>query len=204
MTTLAPDPTSPSPQRKAVARHALSVFGGEPVVHAYNHDEVDMSIDLLEVDDSPDDGLVSYSTLGLFEADLRHDDGEPMATGVELCAEAPQEQDLWGNILSTAAFSILRSGQAIGPGSVVADCVSEYYPDTTVPHLYLCVPFSWQDGEFPRLPAEGRMVNWLQGIPIGEAELGYLEEHGADAFEDMLLERDPDLYDLQRDEVVEG
>lgn len=185
-----------------MARHALAVFEGTPVVHAYHHDEIDMSIDILAVDDSPDDGLVSYSTLGLFEAELRHDDGEPLETRVELCAEAPQEQDLWGNILSTAAFGLMRDGAAVMPGSALPGCVGEYYPEASVPHLYLCVPFSWQDGEFRRLELDGQVVNWLQGFPISDAELAYLEEQGAEAFEDLLLEHDPDLYDLERDSVV--
>ncbi|KAK50630.1 hypothetical protein L576_0805, partial [Bordetella bronchiseptica OSU054] len=41
MTTLAPESKAsaqPSPRHKAVARHALKVFGGTPVVHAYRHD----------------------------------------------------------------------------------------------------------------------------------------------------------------------
>ena len=199
---MASDSSSPvSPQRKAVARHALAIFDGTPVVHAYEHDEIDLSIDILAVDDSPDDGLVSYSTVGLFETGLRHDDGEPLATRVELCAEAPQEQDLWGNILSTAAFGLMRGGHAVMPGSVLPGCVGEYY-ETQVPHLYLSVPFSWQDGEFRRLELDGQIVNWLQGFPISDAERAYLEEHGPDAFEDLLLERDPDLYDLGRDSVA--
>jgi len=201
---LASDSTSSvSPQRKAVARHALAVFDGTPVVHAYHHDDIDLSIDILEVDDSPDDGLISYSTLGLFEAELRHDDGTSLATRVELCTEAPQDQDLWGNILSTAAFGLMRGGQAVMPGSALPDCVGEYYPDSRVPHLYLSVPFSWQDGEFRRLELDGQViVNWLQGFPISDAELEYLQAHGPDAFEDLLLEHDPDLYDLDRDSVV--
>ncbi|WP_459616212.1 suppressor of fused domain protein [Bordetella sp. 2513F-2] len=204
MTTSAPDnrpSTPPSPQRKVVARHALSVFGGKPVVHAWHHDTLDLSIDILEVDDSPDDGLVSYSTLGLFELDLRHDDGSPMNTQIELCAEAPQDQEEWAGILSAAAFSLMRSGQAVRPGSVLTDCVAEYYPDTTVPHLYLCVPFSWNEAEFPRLEFDETLVNWLQVIPISDAERAFVEQEGAEAFEDALLEQDPDIYALDRDSL---
>ncbi|WP_231852649.1 suppressor of fused domain protein [Bordetella petrii] len=200
---MASDASNPvSPQRKAVARHALAVFEGTPVVHAYRHDEIDLSIDILVVDDSPDDGLVSYSTVGLFETELRHGDGKPLPMRIELCAEAPQEQEFWGNILSTAAFGLMRDGHAALPGSALPDCVGEYYPDATVPHLYLCVPFSWQDGEFRRLELGGQIINWLQAFPISDAELAYLKTHGADAFEDLLLEHDPDLYDLERDSIV--
>ncbi|MFJ0824774.1 suppressor of fused domain protein [Bordetella bronchiseptica] len=205
MTTLAPESKAsaqPSPRHKAVARHALKVFGGTPVVHAYRHDQIDtLSIDMLAVDDSPDDGLVSYSTLGLFDLELRHDDGQPMATRVELCADMPEDLQSWANVLATAAFGLMRSGQAVMPGSVLPDCVAEYYPDATVPHLYLCVPFSWQDGEFPRCDADGLLVNWLQAVPISETERQFIETAGLDAFEDELLEADPDIYDLSRPAV---
>ncbi|MEI2417237.1 suppressor of fused domain protein [Orrella sp. JC864] len=202
MTTLAPESKAPSPLHKAIARHALSVFGGKPLVQAYHHDEIQtLSIDLLEVDDSPDDGLVSYSTLGLFEAELRHDDGQAMQTRIELCAEMPDDLDLWGNVLATAAFTLLRGGQAAIPGSVLPGCVAEYYPDTTVPHLYLCVPYSWHGGEFPRFEQDGVLVNWLQAVPISEAELALVERQGHEALEDALLEHEPDIYDLERDSV---
>ncbi|WP_459616805.1 suppressor of fused domain protein [Bordetella sp. 2513F-2] len=190
--------TPPSPQRKTVARHAWAVFGGEPVVHAWHHDALDLSIDIIEVDDSPYEGLVSYSTIGLFELDLRQDDGSPMSTQVELCAEAPHEQEEWGGILSTAAFVLMRAGQAVRSGSVLPDCVSEYYPETTVPHLYLCAPYAWNDTEFPPVAFDGTQVNWLQVVPISEAERAYLEREGQEAFEDALVEADPDIYSLDR------
>jgi len=199
---LAPESKTPSPQHKAVARHALAVFGGTPVVHAYHHDQIEtLSIDMLEVDDSPEDGLVSYSTLGLFAVALRHDDGLPMETRVELCAEVPDDLDQWGTVMATAAFGLMRDERAAIPGRVLPGCVSEYYPDTTVPHLYLCVPYSWQDGRFPRLELDGMMVNWLQAVPISEAERAFIESEGHEAFEDLLLDQSPDLYDLLRESL---
>lgn len=200
MTTLAPK--SPSPLHKAVARHALEIFGGDPVVHAYHHDEIeDLSVDMLEVDDSPDEGLISYSTLGVFAAELVHDDGGPMETRVELCSEMPDDVELWGNVMATAAFTLIRGGHAVIPGSVLAHCVAEYYAETTVPHLYLCVPYSWEDGNFPRLEIDGVVVNWLQAVPISDAERVFIEVSGHEKFEDELLKREPDIYDLERSSI---
>jgi len=200
---LAPESRTPTPRHKAVARHALAVFGGTPVVHAYHHDRIEtLSIDILEVDDSPEDGLVSYSTLGLFDAELLHDDGKPMDTRVELCADMPEDLEEWGAVMATAAFGVMRQGHAAIPGRVLEDCVSEYYPDTTVPHLYLCVPYSWREGSFPGLELDGgATVHWLQAVPISDRERDYIESAGHEAFEDALVDADPDIYDLQRESL---
>lgn len=202
MTTLAPESQPsppPSPYHQALARHAWSIIGGKPVVRAYHHGDVEgLSIDLLEIRDQPEEGLVSYSTLGLFESELRHDDGEPMKTRIELCADMPEDLQQWANVMATAAFALMRGGQAVRPGSVLPDCVAEFYPKSTTPHLYLCAPFAWNDGEFPRVEFDAFMVNWLQVFPISQAELDYIEQHGGEAFEDQMLEHDPDIYDLTR------
>ena len=49
------------------------------------------------------------------------------------------------------------------------------------------------DGELVR-------VRWL--IPTHAAEASGISEHGHEAFEDLLVERDPDLLDLERQPVV--
>lgn len=192
-------PRTPSPRHKAVARHALDVFGGRPSVRAYHHDHIEnLSIDLLEVADRPEAGLASFSTIGLFGTQLLHTDGSPLRTRVELCAEMPTGLGDWATVLATAAFSIMQDGHAVMPGHVLADCVAQHYDDTTVPHLYLCVPFSWRGGDFPRFEQDALLVNWLQAVPVSETERRFIEREGHEAFEDALLEQDPDIHDLKR------
>jgi hypothetical protein len=61
--------------RKSIGRHALSAFVGKPEVQEYIHDDMPLAVDVLSVADSPNDGIVSYSTIGLFEIAL----GTPVA-----------------------------------------------------------------------------------------------------------------------------
>ncbi|MET3214170.1 UNVERIFIED_ORG: hypothetical protein ABIC48_001914 [Burkholderia territorii] len=183
--------------RKAVGRHALSVFGGKPKVPEYLHDDLPMAVDILSVADSPDPDLVSYSTIGLFETALG---GETeLGTRVELCGAMPADIERWPNVLASAAFALMRSRRAVIPRSVLEGYVAEYYSDTLVPHLYLTAPFLWNDGHFKQLDLEGgEKVNWLQGIPISDTELEILRTRGDGEFEDLLEQADVDVFDLYR------
>jgi hypothetical protein len=178
-------------ERRAVGRHVLSVFDGKPKVQAYRHDDLSIAVDMLSVADSPARNLVSYSTVGLFEVEL--------GTRVELCGAMPADLEQWSNVLVSAAFSLMRSKRGVVPGSVLEGYVAEYYRDTSLPHLYLTVPFLWNDGDFTQLALEnGLEVNWLQGVPISDAELSILRLHGEDKFEDLLEQSEIDVFDLYR------
>ncbi|WP_284898021.1 suppressor of fused domain protein [Burkholderia sp. lyk4-R2A-23] len=186
-----------SADRKAVGRHALSVFGGKPKVQEYLHDDLPMTVDVLSVVDSPEPDLVSYSTIGLFETVLGNE--AELGTRVELCGAMPADIEQWPNVLASAVFALMRSRRPVMPGSVLEGYVAEYYSDTLVPHLYLTAPFLWSDGHFKQLELDnGVKVNWLQGIPISEAELEILRTRGESEFEDLLEQADVDVFDLYR------
>ncbi|MDN7936458.1 suppressor of fused domain protein [Burkholderia metallica] len=186
-----------SADRKAVGRHALSVFGGKPKVQEYLHDDLPMAVDVLSVVDSPEPDLVSYSTIGLFETVLGNE--AELGTRVELCGAMPADIEQWPNVLASAVFALMRSRRAVMPGSVLEGYVAEYYSDTLVPHLYLTAPFLWSEGHFKQLELDsGVKVNWLQGIPISEAELEMLRARGESEFEDLLEQADVDVFDLYR------
>jgi hypothetical protein len=44
------------------------------------------------------------------------------------------------------------------------------------------------------------LVSWL--IPIYRSEADWIEEHGYNAFEDLIVKQDPDLMDLNRPPIV--
>ena len=183
--------------RKNVARHALSVFGGKPKVQQFMHDDLPMAIDMLSVVGAPEPGLISYSTLGLYETVL--DNEAQVGTRIELCGAMPADIDQWPNVLASAAFALMRSKRGVAPGSVLEGYVGEYYEDTAVPHLYLTAPFLWNDGYFEQHELHnGVKINWLQGIPISAAELDLLRLRGDDDFENLLEQANVDVFDLHR------
>lgn len=183
---------------KQIARHTLRLFDGKPKVQQYLHDTINLSIDILSVNDSPEVGITSYSTIGLFKTILSKGN-KPFETRIELCGAMPSSEECWGNIMASVSFALMRSKQIILPGSVMENYVSGYYPDTTVPHLYFTIPYLWNDNYFEELTLHDKIkVNWLQCISISESELRLLQTLGSKNFEDKLQQADIDLFDLNR------
>jgi hypothetical protein len=189
----------PSEDEIKVARNIAKIFGGKPIVYDYFHDTLDLSLGILSSENTPEDGVTSYGTIGLLNTPFVWGDGE-FQTRLELVGVCMTEEKDFANILSSAAFNIMRSKKLCYPGTVMPAYVAEYYPNTHLPHLYFTSPFIWPDLTTSEL---GNIkVSWLLVIPISEAEYAYLKENGDDKFEDLLEEKEAAIFDLHRPSVV--
>jgi hypothetical protein len=86
-------------------------------------------------------------------------------------------------------------GQVLGPrGTLVAG--------TALEALYVAMPVYFPDAfhVYERVGAEPIVLVWL--VPITASEAHFAKERGYDAFEDLLVERDPDLRDLGREAIA--
>jgi hypothetical protein len=191
---------TPSADNKALARHAVAAFGGKPKVIEYRHDHLPLRVDVLQCAESPDPELVSYATIGLSDTPLMFN-GSVYPTRVELVGACGSEYDLFPNILSSAAFHMMRNAQLYPPGSLLRDYVPVYYPDTTVPHLYFTAPFTWEE-KLQTLTLEQKQVAWLMAVPVSDGEAEYLEEHGDEELERLLEEKNAEYYNLHRPSCV--
>lgn len=192
---------SVSAENKVIARHVLNAFGGTPKVQAYHHGVEALSVDVLRCDNRPCAGVTSYSTIGLSDHPMCTVDGDEFATRLELAGACATTAELFLEILGSAAFCILRSRKIYAPGDALPGYVSEYYPSTTVPHLYLTAPFLWED-ELTTLRCETKSVSWLLAVPISDGELAYLRKQGDSNLEDVFEEQQIDIFDLYRVGVV--
>ncbi|MCQ0032529.1 suppressor of fused domain protein [Burkholderia glumae] len=179
--------------RQAVARHVMTVFDGMPKAQPFSRDARELAV--LSVADAPDEDVVSYSTAGLCEFAL---DTGGFDTRIELCGAMPDDVAHWPDILAAAAFELAAAASPVRPGVVVREVVARCYPKTTVPHLYLSIPFIWNDGAFPECRLDGMRINWLQCFPVSDEEARLASELGADRFESRLDEAGIDTYDLRR------
>lgn len=194
--------STPNALCKAVAKHALHVFGGELKVQAYYNDDKSVSIDLLTTLDSVHKGVKSIATIGLCETPLLESDGQEFPTRVELCAAAMATEVYWENALVSAAFHILKKQTVVMPGVVIPYIFNDYLPDPCMPHIYLTVPFVWNDAHFPELSFSNLKVNWLQCISIYEEERVFIDRFGGDAFDELLSEQEINTLDRNRMPVV--
>ncbi|MFP3847617.1 suppressor of fused domain protein [Pseudomonas sp. W5-01] len=190
--------STPSEQRRAVAKHTLQVFKGELKVQVYHDDNRVLSVELLTTLDSVHKGVKSIGSIGLSEISLLDADGDEFGTRVELCAAALIPEIYWENAVASAAFFIQKRKEAVMPGDVVPNIFQDYLPDPIMPHIYLTVPYIWNDAHFPELSFKNLKINWLQCIAISEVERVFIEKFGGDAFDDLLSEQEINTLDAQR------
>lgn len=190
--------STPSAQCRAVAKHTSKIFKGDLKVQSYYDDSRMRSIDLITTLDSVHKGVKSIGTIGLSEIALVDMDGNEFATRVELCAAAVASEVYWENVVASAAFYIEKRKSAVMPGEVIPNVFYDYLSEPLMPHLYLTVPFIWNDAYFPGLDCSGIKINWLQCIAIYEIEKAFIEKFGGDAFEDLLSEQEINTLDSGR------
>jgi antitoxin YqcF len=185
---------------KRIARAAAEAFGGTPKVTRY-WDEPDQNyIDLLEVRDSPVDGVTSYATLGLSEFPLVQD-GEEYPVRVELLGACATEVDYFAKVVTTAAFCVSNDQWFSAPGIVFPDVVAMYAPAGRMRHVIFVPPFLW-DEALGTLELPNRTVAWLLVVPISDSELTYADTHGSDALEDLFERKQIDIFDIDRAPVA--
>lgn len=181
-----------------IAKHLHFVFDGvKPYVFRYWDERNIKKVDLLQCENSPSEGLISYGTLGLSETDVGLvSDGKDLR--VELVGISNQE--IFPNILTTAAFEIMDH-QTIEYGYVMNNIISYYVKDTTTPHLFFISPAMW-DKELEELEDPQKYVSFLLAVPITEKERLFLKKNGVEELENKLDEAQADICDLHRNSVV--
>lgn len=152
------------------------------------------------------DGLLpdvtSFLTLGLANVELasrmtgrcvRHE--LMLAVGEKYSAFAgPALLQQVGNEALERGTAYLR-GDVIGPRG-------EIYSGGKLQSLYVTFPSCYPDelSVFCEHDGAERIIAWL--VPITREEAGYITTHGWNHFEDLLVARAPDLFDLDRASIV--
>ena len=193
-------PKPPSEADRRIAAHMRSVFGGDEwrVVDYLDRDEKS-EIYILHSTETPEQGLISFCTIGLSDYPDDHYEVEP-PLGTEIIAVSNLPE--FGEAVSTAAFCVINSGYHARPGGAFPGVVKLHHPDTTVPDLMFAEPYMWGEEALRSRVYGDKTVAWLQALPISGAETAYLREHGAEALGELFAEHDPDFIDLHRDSVV--
>jgi hypothetical protein len=187
-------------ENKKLARHVLGAFGGKPVVTEYYSDDRQFALDILECSDCPHPGTTSYSTLGLSDHPMRQD-GKEFPVRVELVAACDSNVEWFPNVISTAAFYIMRSGWLCSPGKVLQNALHMYDPSHALRHLYFTAPSLWQ-GQLETVQLETKKVAWLLAVPIAEPEYEFLQKYGDERFEDLLEGCEVDIFNIKRSSLL--
>jgi hypothetical protein len=116
---------------------------------------------------------------------------------VELAAVCASAWPLFPNLLAGAAMLLVRRQKEVKAGDAIRDVVAEFYPRSTVAHLYLTRPFLWGE-RLQVLRGEAKIITWLLAVPVTSGELLCLEKQGDDGLEQLYRQRQIDMYSLNR------
>ncbi|WP_309032565.1 suppressor of fused domain protein [Streptomyces alfalfae] len=179
---------------KSVARRLREHVGGSFRAESFHNQDESESVFIITLSDVPDRELSLYSTAGLVEhPNLLQGTNIP----VELMAVAPTQDLAMKNVLATASFNVSLSGWLAAPGVVFPNAISDYFPNTTVPHVMWTEAFTYPELSTMQV-AEGVAAHWLQAVPLSDSEAAFLRRHGFDALDRLLGESGVDLFDLRR------
>lgn len=171
-----------------------------PIQRGWTHDENDAAVPFtvakMTSPTTPD--LVSYATLGLGRFPLHGRRGNEIMSMEFVVSFRSTTDEIWApKVLQLFGQAVIESGKALLRGNVIGPFGRTFGDDSPFRWLYASSPVYWDD-QFAACRENGRdiVIVWL--VPISDDEAGFVRSHGWPAFEDGLIDAQPDLYDLQR------
>ena len=184
-----------------IERALTHAFAGPTLLHPHLDQTRKFEIKVLSAHNRPEYGQTSLATIGLWRTPLvAHNNNHP--SRLELFGFFPASKEGCIDILSSAAFRLMRTHEAIEPGTVFLDYIHPWYPKATVAHLYFTEPNRLHQIDLDEIRMGNLMVRFLEIIPITPEEHDYLLQQGADALESALLGSAFDLSDLKRSSAI--
>lgn len=193
------DPGKPEivSEDKQIERLLADAFGGPPQLFRVFHNTRKYEVDVLAVPQSPEPDLCSLGTIGLWRTTLIGPK-IPETSRIELTGIFEVTREGAREVLAAAAFRIMRTQKPVPSGSIFLNCLHDWYPKATVPHLFFVPANLWS---FPHLQPTrmgALQIQFLQAIPVTESEYLFAQEHGAQALEAKLLGASTNIADLKR------
>ena len=127
---------SVSEHRRAVAKFLASHFGGKMSVQSFHTANRRREIDILKCEGAPSRGVSSFATVGLSEVPLVFKRKE-YPVRIELVGANASDFECYGEMLSSAAFTIMNRTKFAAPGTVLRDIVGMHAPRSPMRHSKL-------------------------------------------------------------------
>lgn len=180
-----------------VIEHYESVLGPIRVGWATGPDGDAMPFQVVRFDKGSSPGIISFATLGLGGFPLSSPtSGRAIRHELLMLAPKEMESSAIPSLLLQVGSAALQGRRALVRGDVIGPH-GRLLPETSLEALYVTAPVYLPD-EFATCEGEDGpvVVAWL--VPISASEANYVANKGWDAFEDRLVEQDPDLTDFSR------
>jgi len=143
------------------------------------------------------------STIGASNYPIYRDDGSIYDdTRAEFIASCQSGQEaVFIEALFRAAVYVGKVKGFACPDIFLHDLFGQFRPTSLVPHAFLTSPFAY-DGLGKPNTFEGRIVSWLQVLPVSASEITFAQERSTDALETLFEERDVEWDSLDRTPVI--
>ena len=186
---------------KKIAKHTASAMDANVQgVSSYWDEAETSSVYIMRIDDRPQLGVSAYATIGLSDHPLFYN-GVGFGTRAELVGACASNTSGFDEVLATLSFCVINSHWFCAPGRIFPDVVSMHGISSSLTDIYFASPFLWGD-RLRSVEMDGRLVAWLQAVPISRKERDFADNCGSDKLEDLFVEANIDIYDINRPSVV--
>jgi len=182
---------------KQIERLLSNAFGGPPLIFRVSHNTRKYEISTLVVPGRPEPELCSLATIGLWRTPLTGPNATETSR-LELTSLFEVSREGAREVLAAAAFKIMRTHKFVSAGTVFMNCLHDWYPKSTVPHIYFVDANFWSFPNLQPIRMGALHIQFLQTIPITESECQFVQEHGSPALESRLLGSSTNIWDLKR------
>lgn len=179
---------------------AFTAVAGNPKDARLLHEHDLHRMELVTVENSPRDGVNSFSTVGLSVIPIGYLSAS-VYLGAEIAATAGAKFDRFADVLAACVDDLLHNRFRLFPGSVYKDAFKNTYPDASVKHLIFDTPQGWEK-DLLTLDLGARQTAWIMAVPVTDAELRLYSDSESGELQERFFERNADLADLNRPSVA--
>lgn len=158
------------------------------------------SFSVAQFKDQPVVGLHTYATIGLSHHQLKLSEHKKVRQELLISISSQVNEThiaeillKLGDLILSKHSGILR-GEVLGPGKPLFD-------NSDLNALYATCPVYFPDA-FSTYKESSRETVFVWLIPIYQCEANYITDYGWDKFEDLLEQKDPDLWDINRQHIL--
>jgi hypothetical protein len=185
-----------SMENKMIAKIARDAFGGVPNVYRYWNSDNSKYIDILSCQDTPHNGIISFSTIGLSQYDQEIvSNSKPLR--VEIVGASSKETECFPNIVAYCAFTLCNRQQKLFPGAILQNVIQNYLTDVGMKHILLVPPFLW-DEKLKTIDLNDKYIAWLLTVPISDEECRFAMHNSSDELESVFEKKSIDVFDINR------
>jgi hypothetical protein len=183
-----------------IAEHLERYLG--PIAEGWGDDTSDGAIRVVRFANQPEPGVSTYATLGLSARILPMKGGRPARQELLFVAKHDYPSQQVASFLLTFAEYVASKQQALLRGDVVGPA-APIIPGVQAKSVYAAIPVVFDDGLATFSGSQPpTVIVWL--LPLVAREPAWVRSNGWDAFEDALEAAEVDLFDLDREPVMDA